>query len=50
MKKETIVIKGITYTVSATTGQGLKDAIKMLKKALKSKKDDNETNEESHAV
>ncbi len=50
MKKETIVIKGITYTVSATTGQGLKDAIKMLKKALKSKEDDNKNTDEEHAI
>lgn len=55
MKKETIVIEGITYTVSATTGQGLKDAIKMLKKSLKPvkpKKSDNDdkSNETEHVI
>lgn len=42
MKKETIIINGITYTVSAKTGQGLKDAIKMLKKSLKPKNNDDD--------
>lgn len=52
MKKETIIINGITYTVSATTGQGLKDAIKMLKKSLKTikKQDDDKNNEQEHAI
>ncbi len=55
MKKETIVIEGITYTVSATTGQGLKDAIKMLKKSLKPvkpKKSDNDdqSNQEANVI
>lgn len=52
MKKETIVISGITYQVSATTGQGLKDAIKMLKKSLKDekKRDDDKSNEAEHVI
>lgn len=52
MKKETIVISGITYQVSATTGQGLKDAIKMLKKSLKAekKRDDDKSNEAEHVI
>ena len=35
MKKQTVEINGITYTVSATTQKGDKDSIRMMKKSLK---------------
>ena len=35
MKKQTVEINGITYTVSATKQKGVKDSIRMLKKSLK---------------
>ena len=35
MKKQTVEINGITYTVSSTTQKGVKDGIRMLKKSLK---------------
>jgi len=38
MKSKEIKIDGITYKVSSTTDRGVKDAERMLKKALKPKK------------
>lgn len=35
MKKEELVWKGKTYTVSSSTNEGLKKAVKEIKKALK---------------
>ena len=42
MQKREITIKGITYTVRATTEQGVEDAIRMLKKSLKQNKEEEE--------
>lgn len=44
MKKKTIEIEGITYQISSTTTAGLKDAVRMLKKSLKTKKDNDNNN------
>lgn len=46
MKSKEVTINGITYKVSATTDRGLKDAIRMLKKSLKTT-EDNERGEQS---
>ena len=40
MRKKEVTIKGITYTVRATTEKGVEDAIRMLKRSLKPKKED----------
>lgn len=43
MKKTDVSINGITYTVRSTTDQGLREAIKQLKKSIKRMMDDNKT-------
>jgi len=47
MKIKEVKVDGITYTVRATTNEGLKKAIKDFKKAIKksSTQDDNEPKE-----
>ena len=45
MKKKDIEIKGITYTVRATTDAGLKDGIKQLKASIKRMMDENKDEE-----
>ncbi len=45
MKKEDVTIKGITYTVHATTHEGVKKGIAQLKRDLK-KMDINDEREE----
>ena len=40
MRSREVTIKGITYTVRATTEQGVEDAIRALKRTLKPKKQD----------
>ena len=39
MKKEELVWKGKTYTVSSSTTEGLKKAVREIKKALKKKEE-----------
>ena len=39
MKKQVVKIEGIEYTVSCTTEEGLKKAIRSLKKSLKRNKE-----------
>jgi hypothetical protein len=50
MKKKEVKIDGITYTVSASTERGVKDAERMLKRSLKqikkTKDEDGQTEEE----
>ena len=46
MKKQDVKIKGITYTVHATTEQGVQDGIKQLKRSIKRMMDDETKDEE----
>lgn len=46
MKKQDVIIKGITYTVHATTEEGLKQGIKQLRKSIKRMMDDETKDEE----
>jgi DNA-binding winged helix-turn-helix (wHTH) protein len=39
MIKREVTIKGITYTVRSTTEHGVEQGIKMLRKALRTKKE-----------
>ena len=41
MKSTQIKIEGLTYTVKSTTEEGLKRAVRSLKKSLKKNKEDN---------
>lgn len=44
MIKKQVTIKGITYTVSASTEKGVEDGIRMLKRSLKTTKKTKEDN------
>jgi hypothetical protein len=44
MIKSEVTIKGITYTVRATTEAGIKDAIRAIKRAVKQNKKQDEDN------
>ena len=46
MKKTDVQINGITYTVRSTTDEGLRDAIKQLKRSIKRMMDDETKDEE----
>ena len=46
MKKTDVQIKGITYTVRATTDKGLRDGIRQLKKSINRMMDDETKDEE----
>lgn len=46
MKKTDVNIKGITYTVRATTDAGLREGIKQLKKSIKRMMDEENKEEE----
>ncbi len=45
MKSKEVTIEGITYKVHSSTEAGLKDAIRQLKKSLKSDKQQDERGE-----
>ena len=46
MKKTDVQIKGITYTVHATTDAGLRDGIKQLQRSIKRMMDEKTKDEE----
>ena len=46
MRSREVTIKGITYTVRATTEQGVEDAIRALKRSLKPRKDEDDAIQE----
>lgn len=46
MKKTDVQIKGITYTVRSTTDEGLRDAIRQLKRSIERMMDDEKKEEE----